>query len=140
MDNLFLKSANETSTSHETGSKRPSPGSKKPEREISIKPDTRKRPKLTESLQDEGGKVQEIPEEPASVRSGRRRDIANVDDQDEQTRLELTDQNRPKTRSAGLEVLNNFNSQGSLLHTHFEARKTRSTTSRNQGTIKLRFE
>jgi hypothetical protein len=119
MDKVFERSdSSEISTRQDTSSKRSSPENGKHERVAGTKIDTRKRPKLKESLQDESGK-------PADR-------IVGGNGQGRKSQLEYSS-NRPKTRrSAGQDVLDSFNFFS-------EARETRST-SRKQVMTMLRFE
>lgn len=135
MDDAFVKSQNEASIRQVAGFKRSSPENKAITRETKEtgtkpeKPETRKRPKLNKSLQDESGKAGSNAE---------KHDGLCVDDQGRKPELESPSGVKTR-RHVGSDTSGSSRLHDSLHSPFFESRETRSK-SRNQTAATTRLE
>lgn len=133
MDNAFKKSENETASLQVTGLKRPSPGNKSDRKQtgaISTKPETRKRVKLNESLQEEGGMTKGNTDELDGKPLRHQRDTPDADGHGGGVKTR---------RNAGSDIPGRLRLQDSSISPFFESPETRSKV-RKQAVTTMRFE
>lgn len=139
MDRAFKRSENETARRQATGFKRSSPENKTSRKEIGTKPETRKRAKLNESLQDEGENTKGNAEKHDGNKLCARPDIRDADDYGRKSQLEPPGGGVKTRRNVGSDI-GHSKLHDSSLSAFLGSRETRSKARMQTAATTIRFE